>query len=163
MTAIKRLRFLVPAGKATPGPPIGPALGPTGVRTPQVVQKINELTKRYEGMNVTVEVIIDLETKDFLVEVKEPSVSSLILNKVKAEKGSATPHTAKVGDVDFDYIVELAKSRMQTMNTTSLKAAVKTILGICRSIGVTVDGSDPKELTRRVDGGEFDEKLGDHA
>lgn len=160
MTAIKKLRFLVPAGKATPGPPIGPALGPTGVKTPQVVQKINELTKQYEGMSVTVDVIIDLETKDFRVEVMEPSISSLILRKVGAEKGSATPHTNKVGNVDFDYVVELAKSRMRTMNTTSLKAAVKTVLGICRSVGVTVDGEDPKELIRRVDSGEFDQKIG---
>jgi len=160
MGAVKRLRFLVPAGKATPGPPIGPALGPTGVRTPQVVQKINEATKQYEGMSVNVSVIIDLESKEFQVEVMEPSVSSLLLKKVGAEKGSATPHTAKVGNVDFDYVVELAKSKIDKMNTSSLKSAVKTVLGICRSVGVTVDGSDPKELIEKVDKGEFDAKIG---
>ncbi len=160
MTAIKKLRFLVPAGKATPGPPIGPALGPTGVKTPQVVQKINEATKKYEGMSVSVDVIIDLETKDFQVEVMEPSISSLILKKVGAEKGSATPHTVKVGNVDFSYVVELAKSKINSMNTTSLKAAVKTVLSVCRSVGVTVDGSDAKDLISKVDAGEFDSIMG---
>ncbi|MEM0272869.1 MAG: 50S ribosomal protein L11 [Thermoprotei archaeon] len=160
MTAIKKLRFLVPAGKATPGPPIGPALGPTGVRTPQVVQKINEATKKYEGMSVSVDVTIDLETKEFQIDVIEPSVSSLILKKVAAEKGAATPHTVKVGNVDFGYVVELAKEKINTMNTLSLKAAVKTILSICRSIGVTVDGADAKELIPKVDAGEYDSIIG---
>jgi large subunit ribosomal protein L11 len=160
MTAIKKLRFLVPAGKATAGPPIGPALGPTGVRTPQVVQKINEATKQYEGMSVSVSVIINLETKEFSVDVAEPSLSSLILKKVGAEKGSPTPHTTKVGNVDFEYVVELAKSKIHLMNTSSLKSAVKTVLGVCRSLGVTVNGSDAKELLPRVDGGEFDSVIG---
>ncbi|PSN84578.1 50S ribosomal protein L11 [Candidatus Marsarchaeota G1 archaeon OSP_D] len=161
MGKVRTFKFLVPAGKASPGPPIGPALGPTGARTPQVVQKINELTKKYEGMSVNVLVHIDLETKEFNVEVLPPSVSSLLLKKVGAEKGPATPHTTKVGDVNFSYIVELAKQNIDRMNTTSLKSAVKSILGTCRSIGITVEGKDPKEILAKVESGEFKELIGE--
>jgi large subunit ribosomal protein L11 len=151
MGKVKTLRFLVPAGKATPGPPIGPALGPTGAKTPQVVQKINEVTKKYEGMSVNVLVGIDLETKEFTVEVVPPSVSALLLRSVKAEKGPATPHTQKMGDVSMDFIKELARDKLSNMNTHSLVAAVKSILGTCRSIGITVQGKDPKELIANLD------------
>lgn len=151
MGKVKTLRFLVPAGKATPGPPIGPALGPTGAKTPQVVQKVNEATKKYEGMSVNVLVAVDLETKEFSVEVIPPSVSSLLLKKVNAEKGPATPHTQKMGDVSLSYVKELASDKLSDMNTHSLAAAVKSILGTCRSIGITVDGKDPKELIENFD------------
>jgi large subunit ribosomal protein L11 len=157
---IKSLKFLVPAGKANPGPPIGPALGPTGVKTPMVVQKINELTKSFEGMSVSVVVNIDVETKDFTINVMEPSISSLLMKKVGAEKGPGTPHTTKIGDVDISYVVELAKTKLAVMNTTSLKSAVKCVLGVCRSIGITIGGQEPKEVLAKVNSGEFDQVIG---
>jgi large subunit ribosomal protein L11 len=161
MGKIKSIKFLVPAGKANPGPPIGPALGPTGVKTPMVVQKINELTKNFEGMSVNVVVHINVETKDFTVDVMEPSVSSLLMKKVGAEKGPGTPHTTKIGDVDFSSVVELAKTKLPVMNTSSLKSAVKCVLGVCRSIGVTVGGQEPREVLAKVNSGEFDQAIGD--
>jgi large subunit ribosomal protein L11 len=153
---VRALKFLVPAGKANPGPPIGPALGPTGVKTPQVVQKINELTKEYEGMSVNVRVDIDIETKEFTVNVMPPSISSVLMKKVGAEKGPGTPHTTKIGDVELSYIAELTKQRLDAMNTASARAALKSILGTCRSIGITIGGQDPKELIPKVDTGEYD-------
>ncbi|MEM3670456.1 MAG: 50S ribosomal protein L11 [Thermoprotei archaeon] len=160
MGKVKVLKFLVPAGKANPGPPIGPALGPTGVKTPQVVQKINEETKKYSGMSVSVNVKIDVETKEFGVEVLEPSVSTLLMKKVGAEKGPGTPHTTKIGNVSFADVVQISKDKLKLMNTDSLKAAVKSVLSICRSIGITVDGQDPKDLLQKVSAGELDEKIG---
>ncbi|MCL5788342.1 MAG: 50S ribosomal protein L11 [Candidatus Marsarchaeota archaeon] len=159
MGKVKVLKFMVPAGKANPGPPIGPALGPTGVKTPQVVQKINEATKKYSGMNVNVNVKIDVETKDFEVEVLQPSVSSLIMNNVGAEKGPGTPHTTKIGNISIADVVAIAKERMPTMNTPSLKSAVKTILSVCRTIGVTVDNEDPKLVISKVASGELDAQI----
>ncbi|MEM2455554.1 MAG: 50S ribosomal protein L11, partial [Candidatus Bathyarchaeia archaeon] len=95
----KIVEFIVEGGKATGGPPIGPAIGPLGVNVVAVVNKINELTKEYTGMKVPVKVIIDPETKVFEVEVGIPTTAALILKEVGVEKGSSKPNVEKVGNL----------------------------------------------------------------
>ncbi|MHA1754724.1 MAG: 50S ribosomal protein L11 [Candidatus Odinarchaeia archaeon] len=156
---IVSINAMVEGGKASAGPPIGPALGPTGVNIYQVVQKINELTKPFEGLKVPVKINVNDETKEFEIEVGVPPASALLLKEVGKEKGSANPKSEKIADLTLESIVKIAKSKEGSLLVNSLKAAVKTILGTCVSMGITVDGKDPRDVQKEIDNGEHDELL----
>jgi large subunit ribosomal protein L11 len=156
----KIVELLVSGGQATAGPPLGPALGPLGVNVLTIVNKINELTKDYSGMKVPVKVTVDPETKEFEVSVGTPTVSALIVSELKVEKGSATPNTQKIGDLTMEQITRIAKMKRQELLAKSLKLAAKEVLGSCVSMGVTVEGKDPREMQKEIDQGKFDELLG---
>ncbi len=150
---------LVEGGKASGGPPIGPALGPTGVNVFQVVTKINELTKDFAGLKVPVKITVDPATKQFEVEVGTPPTSALILKELGISKGSGEAGSNIVGNITIDQVITIAKAKKNDMTALTLKAAVLTVVGTCRSLGVTVDGMDPKEVTEKIRAGEYDDKL----
>jgi len=153
------IEALVEGGKATPGPPIGPALGPLGVNIGQVVAKINEKTAAFEGMKVPVKIIIDKKTKQFDIEVGSPPVSALIRKELGLDKGAKTAGTEVVGNLTIAQALELAKMKSSAMMAKGLKTAVKEVLGTCVSMGVTVDGRDAREVQREIDEGKHDEEL----
>ena len=99
----KTIDAIVEGGKATPGPPLGPALGPLGVNAAQVVAKINELTKSFSGMKVPVKVVVNTKTKEFQIEVGSPPTSEIIKKEAGVEKGAATKD-AKAGNISFEKI-----------------------------------------------------------
>ena len=156
----KTVELLVNGGEATAGPPLGPALGPLGINIMAVVNKINELTKDYAGMKVPVKVAVDTEEKTFEVTVGTPTASALIVAELKIEKGSGTPNTQKVGDLSMEQIVRIAKIKRPELLAQTLTAAAKEILGTCVSIGVTVEGKDPREVQSAIDDGEYESLLG---
>jgi large subunit ribosomal protein L11 len=156
----KTVELLVSGGQATAGPPLGPALGPLGVNVLTIVNKINELTKDYSGMKVPVKVIVDPESKEFEVSVGTPTASALIVSELKVEKGSGTPNTQKIGDLTMEQIVRIAKMKRQELLAKSLKLAAKEVLGSCVSMGVTVQGKDPRDMQKEIDQGKYDELLG---
>ncbi len=145
------IKVLVQGGRATPGPPLGPALGPLGVNIGQVVAEINKKTKEFEGMTVPVIVKVDEKTRQFEIIVGSPPTSALIKKELGIEKGSKGGEV--VGDLPFEKVVEIAKKKMGDMGVKSLKAAVKNVLGTCVSMGVTVDGKPPKEVIKEVEEG----------
>jgi len=148
---------LVEGGKASAGPPIGPALGPTGANLYQVVQKINELTKDFMGLKIPVKISVDKETKEFEVEIGSPPVSALILRELpEVEKGSSEANKNFVGDLSLDKIISIARAKRPNLLVKSLKAAVKTVLGTCVSMGVNVEGKHPKDLFSEIDEGKYD-------
>jgi len=151
--------FLIEGGKATAGPPIGPALGPIGVNLPLIVEEINRNTKDYAGMRVPVKVIVDVDTKEFEVEVGIPTTSALIVKERGVEKGSGAPSTDKVGNLTMEQVVRIARIKRPQLLAKTLKAAVKEVLGTCVSMGVTVEGKDPREVQREVDEGVYDQLL----
>lgn len=153
----KVVELLVSGGQATAGPPLGPALGPLGVNVMAVVNKINELTKDYAGMKVPVKVTVDPETKTFEVNVGTPTTSALIVSELKIEKGSGTPKTQKVGNLTLEQVVRVAKIKRHELLAKTLKNAVKEVLGSCVSMGVTVEGKDPREVQAEIDEGKCDE------
>ena len=153
----KVVELLVSGGQATAGPPLGPALGPLGVNVMIIVNKINELTKDYAGMKVPVKVAVDPETKEFEVSVGTPTASALIVSELKIEKGSGTPSTAKVGNLNMEQVLRITKIKHHELLAKNLKVAAKEILGSCVSMGVTVDGKDPREVQREIDEGKYDE------
>ena len=156
MVENKTVELIVAGGQATAGPPLGPALGPLGVNIMAVVTKINELTKDYAGMKVPVKVIVNTEEKTFDVNVGVPTTSALLVSELKIEKGSGTPNSAKVGDVNMDQVVRIAKIKRPELFARTLKGAAKEIMGTCVSMGVTVEGKDPREAQREVDDGKYD-------
>lgn len=146
-------------GKATPGPPLGPVLGPLGVNIVQVINQINDKTKAFEGMKVPVTVVVDPATKKFEISVGTPPASALILKQVGAEKGSGSPKATKIGDLTIEQAVQVAKQKETSLLGKTLKARVKEIVGTCVSMGVTVEGLDPREAQKKLDAGGYDEQL----
>ena len=153
----KIVDLLVSGGQANAGPPLGPALGPLGVNTMAVVTKINELTKDYAGMKVPVKVAVDVEDKTFEVTIGTTTASALIVSELKIEKGSGTPNTEKVGDLTMEQVMRIAKVKQPQLLASTLKDATKEILGTCVSMGVTVEGKDPREVQTKIDQGDYEE------
>jgi large subunit ribosomal protein L11 len=150
---------LVTGGKASGGPPIGPAVGPTGINIKDVVDTINEKTIAFKGLNVPVRIILNPADKTFEIIVETPSTSSLLLKEAGAEKGSSSAGTDIVGDITIEQVIKIAKMKKDKLLATSLKSMVKSILGTCLSIGISVEGENPKEIQKKISNGEFDKKL----
>jgi large subunit ribosomal protein L11 len=128
-----------------------------GVNVMMIVNRINELTKDYGGMKVPVKVSVDPDTKEFDVTIGTPTTSALIVSELKLEKGSATPHTAKVGNLNMDQVVRIAKMKRPELLAKNVKDAAKEVLGSCLSMGVTAEGKDPREVQKDIDQGKYDE------
>lgn len=159
MAEKKIVEALISGGQATAGPPLGPALGPLGVNVLAVVNKINELTSSYAGMRVPVKIIVDVETKEFEIEVGMPTTSALIVKEAGIQKGSGAPNTETVGNLTFDQVLKIAKIKMPALLAKDLKAAVKEIVGTCLSMGVTVDQKSPKTVLREIDEGKYNDLI----
>ncbi len=159
----KTFNFIVSGGEATGGPPIGPALGPLGVNIMAIVNKINEQTAEYRGVKVPVDVTVDTDTKAFKVKVGMLSTYALITQALGIQKGSQTPNTSFVGDLTFDQLVDIARRKREGLFASSLKAAVREILGSCQSMGVTIDGKPVNEVQALVGSGEYDARLAEAA
>lgn len=154
------IEAMVDGGRASAGPPIGPALGPTGVNIGQVISQINDKTKAFEGMKVPVKIIIDPIKKSFEIEVGTPPASALILKQMKLEKGSGSAADTKVGDISIDQLVKVAAQKESNLLGATLKARVKEVLGTCVSMGVTADGGkDPRDVQKAISAGAYDAQL----
>ncbi|WP_457556037.1 50S ribosomal protein L11 [Candidatus Pyrohabitans sp.] len=147
---------LVEGGKASPGPPLGPALGPLGVNISAVVAAINEKTRDFAGMKVPVRVIVDPKTKSFEIEVGTPPTSALIIKELGIEKGSSDARANIVGNLSMEQAVKIARMKRDGMLAADLKAATKEVLGTCVSMGVSVEGKPAKEVQREIDEGKYD-------
>lgn len=112
-------------------------------------------------MRVPVKIIVDIETKAFEVEVGIPTTAALILRKLESEKGSGKAGSEFIGELNFDSIVEIAKIRRSKSLAKTLKSAVKEVLGTCVSMGVKVDGKNPKEVIEEIGEGVYDDVIGE--
>ena len=153
------IKALVDGGKASAGPPLGPALGPLGVNIMEIINTINDKTKEFDGMKVPVKVIIDPKTKKFEIEVGTPPATSLILKELNLEKGSGSAGTHKVGDLTIEQAIKIAKMKFDNLLGKELKQKTKEVIGSCVSIGITVEGKKPQEIQKAIDEGEFDSKF----
>jgi len=134
------IKLQVPAGRATPAPPVGPALGPHGVSAPQFVQQFNDRTKSVEpGLTVPV-VITVFADRSFTFITKTPPAAVLIRKACKLEKGSPEPNKEKVSTISRKQHEEIAKIKMEDLNANDIDAAVSIIAGTARSMGVLVEG-----------------------
>jgi len=140
---------MVVGGQASAGPPLGPQLGPLGVNIGAVVAEINKVTSEFKGMRVPVKIIVDMETKKFEVKVGLPPTSALLLRAAGLEKGSSSGLKQPVGNVSLKDVIEIAKKKMSVSKCT-LKSLVLQVLGTCVSVGITVDGKNPKEVIKMI-------------
>ena len=138
ITAIIKLQ--VPAKKATPAPPVGPALGPHGVSAPQFVQQFNERTKDMEEGILIPAVITVYADKSFSFITKTPPAAVLIKKAVGLEKGSPESNKIKVARLTVAQLRSIAEAKMRDLNAQDIEAAMKIIAGTARSMGVTVEG-----------------------
>jgi len=154
------IEVLVEGGKATPGPPLGPALGPMGVNVVQVVAKINEKTKSFEGMKVPVKVIIDSKTKTFEIKVGTPPTSALLVKELGVEKGSGAPNKDKVGSITIEQAIKVSEMKKDSLMGKNLKMRVLEVIGVCVSSGINIEGKDAKTMQKEIKEGKWDAKLG---
>lgn len=150
---------LVTGGKASAGPPLGPALGPLGVNIMEVIGAINDRTRDFEGMKVPVTVLVDTETKRFEIEVGVPSTAALVMKEVGISKGSGASGTEWVGDITVESVAKVARAKMEVSYATSVKQVAKTVVGTCLSLGLKVGSKTPKEVTAEINEGKWDKEL----
>ena len=147
---------LVPGGKASAGPPLGPALGPLGVNVAQVVAKINEQTKDLNGMQVPVKVIVKSRT-EFEIEVGTPPTSALIIKEMGLEKGSGD--NTVVGNLTMEQVLKIANIKRKGLLSKTMKHAASEVIGTAGSLGATIEGMSSKEAQLAVSSGKYDEIL----
>jgi len=157
--AKETIEILIEGNKATPGPPLGPAIGPLGINMMQVVESINNKTADFEGMKVPVKIIVDVDTKEFEIEVGTPPTTALIMDELKLEKGSQDPGLEKVADLSIEQALKIARMKFDALLSHDYKSAVKEVMGTCVSMGITVNGKDPKLVQNEIDQGLYDDQI----
>lgn len=136
---VNQIKLQIVGGKATPSPPVGPALGQAGVNIPMFVKEFNARTAHMAADNVVVPTIITVYSdRSFTFITKPPPTAVLLVKAAKAEKGSGEPNKKKVGSVTRAQVEEIAKIKLPDMNTTNLAAAMRQVEGTARSMGVEV-------------------------
>lgn len=154
------IEVLVPGGQATPGPPLGPELGPTNVDVQAVVQQINDETSAFDGTEVPVTIEYE-EDGSFTIDVGVPPTAALIKDEAEFETGSGEPHSNFVAELSIEQVIQIAEQKHADLLSYDIKNAVKEVGGTCVSLGVEIEGEDAREFGKRVDSGEFDEYLTD--
>lgn len=153
------VKALVTGGSASGGPPIGPTVGPTGINIKDVVDEINKQTTVFKGLTVPVRIECDPETKQFEIFIETPSTASLLLKEVGVEKGSSTCSEEKIGNLTLDQVQKVVDAKRDKFFDKTYKAALKTVLGTALSVGLTVEGEDPRIIQGRINNGEYDDKI----
>jgi large subunit ribosomal protein L11 len=131
------IKLQIKAGKATPAPPVGPALAPHGLNIAEVCQKFNDLTKDKGNFKIPVEITV-YEDRSFSMITKQPPAAELIKAAIGLEKGSGKPNTKKVGKITRDQLREVLKQKMPDLNTKDEGQALRTLEGTSRSLGIEV-------------------------
>ena len=132
------IRLQIQAGKATPAPPIGTALGPHGLNIMEFCKAYNAATESQRGNVIPVEITV-YEDRSFTFALKTPPAARLLLKAAGVPKGSGTPHTTKVAKVTWDQVREIAETKKEDLNANDIDAAAKIIAGTARSMGITVE------------------------
>ena len=131
------VKVQIPAGKATPAPPIGPALAPHGLNIAEFCQKFNAATQEMSGYTIPAEVTI-YKDRSFIFKLKTPLAAELICKAIGIEKGSGTPNKTKVGKITKAQLAEIAKKKMSDLNAKDDEGAIAIIAGSARSMGIEV-------------------------
>lgn len=152
------IKVLIEAGKANAGPPIGPALGPLGVNTMEVVNEINNQTQHLGGIEIPVKIHIDSKKK-FSIELGSPQTGALIKKELNIKKAASKVNEEVAGNLTFDQVLKIMNAKYSQLVSKSKKSAVKEILGSCRAMGINVDSLPAQDVIKKVNAGEYDSKL----
>ena len=131
------IKLQIPAGQATPAPPVGPALAPQGLNIVEFCQKFNEQTKDKEGFTIPVKITV-YEDRTYDFKLKQPPASELLKKAAGIEKGSGEPNRTKVGKISKAQLREIAQKKMEDLNTDTIEQAMKIIEGTAKNMGITI-------------------------
>jgi large subunit ribosomal protein L11 len=156
------IEVLVPGGQANPGPPLGPELGPTPVDVQAVVSEINERTEAFDGTEVPVTVEYE-DDGSFSIDVGVPPTAALIKDELGFETGSGVPQEDFVADMSVEQLEKVAEQKLPDLLSYDVKGAAKEVAGTCTSLGVTIEGEDPRDFKEKIDDGEYDDVFANEA
>lgn len=149
---------MIEGGKATPAPPLGPALAPLGVNVGAIVEEINTKTESFKGMQVPVSVNVN-DDKTFEIAVGIPPITALIKKELNLTKGSSRPGEENVADIVIEQVIKVAKQKEEGMLGNDLKNMIKQVIGTCGTMGILVEGEKYKNALKLVDEGKWDKKI----
>jgi len=132
------LKLQIPAGQATPAPPVGPTLAPHGLNIVEFCQKFNELTKNQVGFTIPIEITV-FEDRTYQFKLKQPPTSELLRKAAGIEKGSGIPDKTKVGKISREQLRKIAEQKLSDLNTTNIESAMKIIEGTARNMGIEIE------------------------
>jgi len=153
------IKLLVDGGDMKPNAAISQKLGPLGINIGKVIQDINKSTSGFKGMKVPVELDINTKTKNFSVSVFSPPTAELIKKEVGIELASGAAKKLKVGNLSIEQIIKIAKIKQENMTAISLKAAVKSVVGSCVSLGILVENKEAKDVEHDILEGVYDSEI----
>jgi large subunit ribosomal protein L11 len=156
------IEVLVPGGQANPGPPLGPELGPTPVDVQAVVNEINEQTEAFDGTEVPVTVEYE-DDGSFSIDVGVPPTAALIKDELGFETGSGEPQENFVADMSVEQLKKVAEQKLPDLLAYDAKGAAKEVAGTCTSLGVTIEGENPRDFKEKIDDGEYDDIFAEEA
>lgn len=155
----EKVEVLVDGGKASAGPPLGPALGPLGLNIGKVIGEINEKTRDFAGMKVPVTIIVDTKTKDFKITIGTPPTSSLILKELGLEKGPGDTATGANVNLSIEQALKIARMKRDSLLALEIKGALNEVLGTAVSLHIKVDGRPAKEAQKLINEGHYNALL----
>jgi len=154
-----QIKLLVEGGSMKPGPTLSQKLGPIGINLNQVIQKVNEATKSFNGLKVPVELDVNPSTKDFEVKVFSPPVSELLKKELGLEKGSGVQKKMQVANASIEQIISVTKKKFNNLLSKDLKSALKTVVGTCGSLGILIENKFASEIEQEIDEGKYDKEI----
>ncbi|MBU0761339.1 MAG: 50S ribosomal protein L11 [Nanoarchaeota archaeon] len=154
-----KIKLIVDGGAMKPGPAVAQQLGPMGVNLGKVIEDVNKETQGFRGMKVPVEIDVNPKTKNYKIEVFSPTVAELIKKEMGIEKASGEAGKSYAGNIAFETILGIAKTKQPGLLAKDLRAAVKLVVGTCVSMGVLIDSKEAKEIERDIDAGKYDKEI----
>ncbi|MFH0927427.1 MAG: 50S ribosomal protein L11 [Candidatus Micrarchaeota archaeon] len=156
------INAIVEGGKASAGPPLAPALAPMGVNIGALVADLNKHTAAFTGIKVPVKVIVDKATKKWRFEVGSPATSEMVKKELGIEVGrkGGAEDAKTVGNLKIEQAIKVAKAKSSASLAKNIKDQLSEVIGTCVSMGVTVEGKDPKEARKSLINGDYDSLLG---
>jgi large subunit ribosomal protein L11 len=150
------MKLLVDGGAMKPGPAVAQKLGPIGINMGKLMGDINNATKEFSGIKVPVSVDVDTKTKSYKIEVSSPSVAEMLKKEFALEKGSGQPHKIKMANAALEQLIKVTKMKESGMLVKNFKAALKSVVGSCVSLGILIESKDPKIVSKEIDKGIYD-------
>lgn len=158
-----KVKLIVEGGAMKPGPAVAQSLGPLGINLGKVISDVNSATLSFKGMNVPVEIDVDSKTKNYNIKVSSPSVAELLKKELGLEKGSGSPLKYKVGNISFERVLGIAKTKLPSLLAKDLKSAIKLVVGSCVSLGILIDSKEAKDIEKEIDSGKYNNEIQNEA
>lgn len=151
------IKLLVEGGEMKPGPALSQKIGPLGLNLGKIINEVNKATANFRGIKVPVILDVNTKTKDFAIKVSTPPTAELLKKEFSIQKGSPQPNNIKIANAAIENIIKIAKIKQSDMLVENFKAAVKSVIGSCNSLGILVESKEPKVVIEEIEKGIYNE------